>query len=99
MHQPSAPFNLRALLAHERRVIPYNLRRHCQFASNRFVNSQSDLQFDAVLLNGAMLQKHWTFKPLSRISFPTYGQMFSFYQKFIALKPKFKIDNFSNFYY
>ena len=50
MHQPSAPFNLRALLAHERRVIPYSLRRHCQFARNRFVNSHSDLQFDAVFV-------------------------------------------------
>ncbi len=48
LQQPSAPLNLRALLAHERRVVPYNLRRHCQIARNRFLNSHSDLLLDAV---------------------------------------------------
>ncbi len=49
MHQPSA-YNLRALLAHERRFIPYDLRHHCKLARTRYVNSHSDLQFDAAFV-------------------------------------------------
>ena len=91
MHQPSAPFDLRVLLAQERTVIPYNLRRHCQFARNRFVNSRSDLEFDAVFVEWCnvteILNFHAPFKNFlsifrkSRISSPTCGQILIFFIK------------------
>ncbi len=98
MHQPSTPFNLRALLGHALKVVPYNLRRHCQFATNRFVNSHSDLQFDAVFVEWCDVTEILNFQaPFKNFLSYIWTNVDSFYQKCVALKPKFNMGNFCNF--
>jgi hypothetical protein len=95
MHRPSAPLNLRTLLAHERRFVPYNLRRHCQIARNRFVNSHSDLQLDAVYVEWCNATEILNFNfPFKDFLSYIWTNVDSFYQKFITRNQKFNIDNF-----